>query len=88
MAGIEDLIKLYRGEAPSRSKLDFGINRGTYYTPQKNFAKYMAQGGGYTLGDTIRDLKGKVKNVKILKSNHNTLFGEVAENFNQANYAA
>ena len=35
-----------------------------------------------------KNLKGKVKNVKILKSNHNTLFGEVAENFNQANYAA
>ena len=35
-----------------------------------------------------KNLKGKVKNVKILKSNHKTLFGEVAENFNQANYAA
>ena len=34
------------------------------------------------------NLKGKVKNVKILKSNHNTLFGEVAGNFNQTNYAA
>tara|TARA_B100001059_G_C17792255_1_gene560880 strand:+ start:59 stop:1354 length:1296 start_codon:yes stop_codon:yes gene_type:complete len=34
------------------------------------------------------NLKGKVKNVKILKSNQNTLFGEVAENFNQTNYAA
>ena len=35
-----------------------------------------------------KNLKGKVKNVKILKSNQNTLFGEVAENFNQTNYAA
>ena len=35
-----------------------------------------------------KNLKGKVKNVKILKSNHNTLFGEIAENFNQTNYAA
>ena len=34
------------------------------------------------------NLKGKVKNVKILKSNQNTLFGEVAENFDQTNYAA
>ena len=35
-----------------------------------------------------KNLKGKVKNVKILKSNHNTLFGELVENFNQTNYAA
>ena len=34
------------------------------------------------------NLKGKIKNVKILKSNQNTLFGEVAENFNQTNHAA
>ena len=75
MAGIEDLIKLYRGEAPSRSKLDFGINRGTYYTPQKDFAKYMAQGGGYTLGDTIRDLRGKVKTLTIPKKLYEELGG-------------
>ena len=75
MAGIEDLIKLYRGEAPSRSHLDFGINRGTYYTPQKDFAKYMAQGGGYTIGDTIRDLKGKVKTLTIPKKLYEELGG-------------
>ena len=75
MAGIEDLIELYRGEAPSRSKLDFGINRGTYYTPQKNFAKYMAQGGGYTLGDTIRNLRGKVKTLTIPKKLYEELGG-------------
>ena len=75
MAGIEDLIKLYRGEAPSRSHLDFGINRGTYYTQQKDFAKYMAQGGGYTIGDTIRDLKGKVKTLTIPKKLYEELGG-------------
>jgi hypothetical protein len=45
MAGIEDLITLYRGEAPSRFDLDFGDLRGTYYTKDKDLAKYMAQGG-------------------------------------------
>ena len=75
MADIGELIKLYRGEAPSRSKLDFGINRGTYYTPQKDFAKYMAQGGGYTLGDTIKDLKGKVKTLTIPKKLYEELGG-------------
>ena len=35
MAGIKDLITLYRGEAPSRFDLDFGDLRGTYYTKDK-----------------------------------------------------
>ena len=34
------------------------------------------------------NLIGKFKNVKILKINQNTLFGEVISNFNQKNYAA
>ena len=34
------------------------------------------------------NLIGKVKNVKILEINQNTLFGEVISNFNQTNYAA
>tara|TARA_B100001093_G_scaffold407463_1_gene396103 strand:+ start:2198 stop:3493 length:1296 start_codon:yes stop_codon:yes gene_type:complete len=34
------------------------------------------------------DLTGKIKNVKILKVNQNTLFGEVIPNLNQTNYAA
>ncbi len=34
------------------------------------------------------NLIGKIKNVKILKSNQNTLFGEVISNINQKNYAA
>ena len=83
MAGIgdifklinKDMIKLYRGEAPSRSKLNFGINRGTYYTPQKNFAKFMAQGGGGTLADTVKDLKGKVKTLTIPKKLYEELGG-------------
>ena len=34
------------------------------------------------------DITGKIKNVKILKGNQNTLFGEIVQNFNQTNYAA
>ena len=34
------------------------------------------------------DITGKIKNVKILKGNQNTLFGEIVPNFNQTNYAA
>ena len=34
------------------------------------------------------NLSGKIKYVKILKGNQNTLFGEVVSNFNQNNHAA
>ena len=34
------------------------------------------------------NLVGKVKSVKILEINQNTLFGEVVSNVNQKNYAA
>ena len=67
MAGIEDLITLYRGEAPSRSKMNFGKLRGTYFTRDKDFAKYMAQGGSQKVGDLIGDLRGKVKKLNISK---------------------
>ena len=45
--GIMDMIDLYRGEAPSRSGLakGFAENSGKYYTPQKSFARHIAQGG-------------------------------------------
>jgi len=67
MAGIEDMIELFRGEAPSRSKMDFGKLRGTYFTRDKDFAKYMAQGGSQKVSDLIGDLRGKVKSLKIPK---------------------
>tara|TARA_X000000950_G_C13394472_1_gene449547 strand:- start:148 stop:540 length:393 start_codon:yes stop_codon:yes gene_type:complete len=34
------------------------------------------------------DLTGLIKNVKILKGNQNTLFGEIISNVDQTNYAA
>jgi hypothetical protein len=79
MAGIEDLIKLYRGEAPSRSKMNFGINRGTYFTPDKDFAKHIARGGSMTGNNLIRDLFGKVKSLKIPKKLYEELGGNSLE---------
>ena len=64
---VDDLVKLYRGESKLRSKMDFGINRGTYYTPQKDFARYIAQGGSQSQGRLIGDLFGKVKSLKVPK---------------------
>ena len=38
--------------------------------------------------ESKNDLTGMIKNVKILKGNQNTLFGEVVTNVDQTNYAA
>ena len=65
--GIEDLIEIFRGEAPSRFDMDFGDNRGRHFTPDKNFAKHIAQGGSRSQGKLIGDLKGKVKKLNIPK---------------------
>ena len=81
MAGIEDMIELFRGEAPSRSKMDFGTKRGTYFTRDKDFAKYMARGGSQKVSDLIGDLGGKVKSLKIPKK----LFEELGASDFQVN---
>ena len=38
--------------------------------------------------ESDKDLTGLIKNVKILKGNQNTLFGEVTSDTNKTNYAA
>ena len=38
--------------------------------------------------ESDNDLTGKIKNVKILKGNQNTLYGEINSNLKQTNYAA
>jgi len=38
--------------------------------------------------ESNEDLTGKIKNIKILKGDHNSLYGEVASNINETNYAA
>ena len=38
--------------------------------------------------DSNDNLTGKIKNVKILKGNQNTLFGEIISNLNKTHYAA
>ena len=77
----QKLIRLYRGEAPSRSGLDFGDKRGTYFTPQKDFARYMAQGGNRPKTQLIGDLKGKVKRLDIPEK----LFKELGGNSLEVN---
>ena len=38
--------------------------------------------------ESDENLSGKIKHVKILQGNQNTLFGEIVTNLNQNNYAA
>ena len=75
----QKLISLYRGEAPSRSKLNFGDKRGTYFTPDKEFARYMAQGGSQSQGKVFGDLKGKVKRLDIPEKLYKELGGTSLE---------
>ena len=79
MAGIEDLIELFRGESPSRSGLDFKENRGRYFTPKKDFARHIAQGGSMSQGKLIKDLGGVVKSLKIPVSKYKELGGNTLE---------
>ncbi len=77
----QKMIRLFRGEAPSRSGLDFGDKRGTYFTPQKDFARYMAQGGNRPKSQLIGDVKGKVKRLDIPEK----LFKELGGNSFEVN---
>lgn len=81
MAGIDDLIELFRGEAPSRSGMakGFAEKSGKYFTPDKEFARYMAQGGSQTVNNLVGDLKGTVKSLKIPVSKYKELGGNSLE---------
>ena len=73
------MIELFRGEAPSRSGLNFRENRGRYFTPDKNFARHIAQGGSLSQNKLIKDLGGKVKSLKIPLSKYKELGGNSLE---------
>ncbi len=56
----------------------------------KNENKYFGRDEFYNsvVVDSIEDLTGKIKDIKISNVNQNTLFGEKISNFNNSNYAA
>ena len=77
MAGIVDMIELFRGEAPSAAGTakffkKSGNRSGRFFTPQKDFARYMAQG-------LNNDLRGTVKSLKIPLSKYKELGGNSLE---------
>ena len=55
----------------------------------KNENKYFGRDeySNYVIVESNDNLSGKIKNVKILNANHNTLFGKIYD-LNQTNYAA
>ena len=81
MAGIEDLIEIFRGVAPSRSGMarGFGERSGRYFTPQSDFARHIAQGGSLSQNKLIKDLGGTVKSLKIPLSKYKELGGNSLE---------
>ena len=81
MAGIVDMIEIFRGEAPSAAGTaaffkKSGDRSGRFFTPQKDFARYMAQGLKTGL---IKDLRGTVKSLKIPLSKYKELGGNSLE---------
>ena len=81
MAGIEDLIELFRGESELRAPLakGFAERSGKFFTPNKDFARHIARGGSMSQGNLIGDLKGKVKSLKIPLSKYKELGGNSLE---------
>ena len=79
--GILDMIELYRGESKLRAPLakGFGERSGKFFTPDKNFARHIAQGGSMSQGNLIGDLTGKVKSLKIPLSKYKELGGNSLE---------
>jgi len=67
MAGIEDFVKLWRGNSRLRSGMNFGERRGRFWTNKPDLARYWAQGGSQQQGRLIGDILGKVKSLKIPK---------------------
>jgi len=81
MAGIEDLIELFRGESELRAPLakGFAERSGKFFTPNKDFARHIARGGSMSQGNLIGDLTGKVKSLKIPLSKYKELGGNSLE---------
>ena len=81
MAGIENLIELFRGESELRAPLakGFAERSGKFFTPNKDFAKHIARGGSMSQGNLIGDLRGKVKSLKIPLSKYKELGGNSLE---------
>ena len=73
-----------------RKNLITKISKVLFENKMKSGNKYFGRDEYFNsvIVDSNEDLTGKIKNVKILKGNQNTLYGEIISNLNQTNYAA
>ena len=73
-----------------RNNLINKISRVLFENKTKNENKYFGRDEYFNSVIVKSDVNliGKIKNIKILEINQNTLFGEVVSNSNQKNYAA
>ena len=80
----EKIKKEYRNNLISK------ISTVLFENNTKNKNKYFGRDEYYNsvIVKSEINLIGKIKNVKVLEINQNTLFGEVVSNINQKNYAA
>ena len=73
-----------------RKKLINKIAKVLFENKMKNTNKYFGRDEYFNsvIVESNKEISGEIKNVKILKGNQNTLFGEIIPNLNQTNYAA
>jgi len=73
-----------------RNNLINKISKVLFENKTKNENKYFGRDEYFNsvIVKSENNLVGKIKNIKVLEINQNTLFGEVISNFNQKDYAA
>ena len=73
-----------------RKNLINNVSKVLFENKTKNVRKYFGRDEFFNsvIVDSDEELAGKIKNVRILNVNHNTLFGEITSDINQTNCAA
>ena len=66
------------------------ITKVLFENKMKDANKYFGRDEYYNsvIVESSENIIGLIKNVRILKGNQNTLYGEIISNINQSNYAA
>ena len=85
---FQDLAKKIKNSY--REKLIHKTTKVLFENKMKDRNKYFGRDEYFNsvIVESSENLTGQIKNVKILKGNQNTLYGEIILNINQSNYAA
>ena len=85
---FQDLAKKIKNSY--REKLIHKTTKVLFENKMKDHNKYFGRDEYFNsvIVESSENLTGQIKNVKILKGNQNTLYGEIILNINQSNYAA